>query len=259
MESAPAERKALLFTAGGVRLALRLSQVREILSCPDAAGEVSYRGAFLPGVLVSVALGLPTAPSHFALVTEGSPPRALRVEAVHGIVDLSSGEVVQLPARTLLPQPPPFQAALVTGGEIALELVVPAIGWDPIEPAAELVGPPPELLFSSGPELLFARGGTCYAVPIGLLAQVLARPAVHSVPLTPTAHRGLLYHGRAVHPVFDVPVLYGERALPSGPTALLVDAGGDAIAVLADRILPAGDAAGRDARRPSWDLLFAAA
>jgi chemotaxis signal transduction protein len=256
MGSLPAERKVLLFTAGRVRFALRLSQVREIVALPDDAAEVTFRGAAVPVLPVAVALGLPAGPTPFALVTEAIPPLALRVEAVHGIVDLSDSEVFQLPTRTLLPQPAPFQGAVVSGGAIALELVVPALGWAPMEPAGELPGPPPELDFPSGRELLFTRGRRTYAAPVQLLAQVLEAPAIFPVPLAPSAHRGLLYHGRAIHPVFDVPVLYQEPIPSSASTAILIEAGGNAIAVLADRILPAGGAPGGEVSRPSWDLMF---
>lgn len=256
MGSLPAERKVLLFTVGQVRFALRLSQVREILALHGDAGEVTFRGVAVPALSVAVALGLPAGPIRFAIVTQAAPPVALRVEAVHGIVDLSSAEVFSLPTRTLLPQPSPFQAAVVSGGAIALEMVVPALGWAPTEPAGELPGPPPELDFPSGRELLFTRGVRTFAVPLQLLAQVLERPAVFPVPLAPSAHRGLLYHGRAIHPVFDLPILYGEPAVEGASTALLVEAGGHAIAVLADRVLPAGDALERDVSRPAWDLIF---
>jgi chemotaxis signal transduction protein len=256
MQSLPAERKALLFTAGGVRLALRLSQVREIVDVPEEVGEVTFRGTVIPGLPVAVALGLAGGRTRFGLVTEAVPRVALRVEAIHGIVELSSTEVFQLPARTILPQPPPFQGAVVSAGAIALELAVASLGWAPTEPAGELPGPPPELDFAPGRELLFRRGARTYAVPVQLLAHVLDHPAVYPVPLTPSAHRGLLYHGRAIHPVFDVAVLYGERAADGAASALLVEAAGNAIAVLADRILPAGDAGGLEVSRPSWDALF---
>lgn len=256
MESLPAERKALLFTAGGVRLALRLSLVREIVALPGDGPEVTSRGVPVPSLPVAVALGLPAGPGRFGLVTEATPPLALRVEAVHGILDLAAAEVFQLPIRTLLPQPAPFQAALVSGGAIALELAVSTLGWAPTEPAAELTGPPPELDFPAGRELLFTRGRRTYAVPLQLLAHVLDAPAVFPVPLAPSAHRGLLYHGRAIHPVFDVAVLYGEPPGASAATALLVEAGGNAIAVLADRILPASAGPVGEVARPSWDALF---
>lgn len=259
MESLPAERKALLFTAGGVRLALRLSQIREIVATVDDAPEVAFRGARVPCLPVAIPLGLPAGPSRFAVVTELSPPLALRVEALHGIVDLGGAEVFQLPAWTVLPQPPPFLGAIVWGGVVALELAVPTLGWAPIEPAPELPGPPPELEFPTARELQFQRGEHAYAVPVHLLAQVLESPTVYPVPLAPSAHRGLLYHGRAIHPAVELGVLYGERTpLPPPAHALLVDAGGTTMAVLADRVLPAGEGARPELRRPGWDALFAA-
>jgi len=259
MGSLPAERKALLFSAGGVRLALSLSQVQEIVAAPADPPEVTFRGAAIPGLPVALSLGLPAGPSRFAIVTEGAPRLALMVEELHGIIDLAVAEVFQLPARFLLPQPSPFQAAVVSEGAIALELAVSALDWAPAHPPAELSGPPPELDRPAGRELYFARGGRTFAVALQLLARVLDCPTVHPVPLAPPFHRGLIYHGRAIHPAFDVPVLYGDVVGEGASKALLVEAGGNSIALLADRILPEGDAAGRHVARPSWDLLFAGA
>ncbi len=258
MRSLAAESKAVLFTAGGVRLALRLSQVREIVKSGEHAAELPIRGAVLPALPVAVALNLPAASSAFALVTESPAPMALRIEAVHGIVDLAACEVFQLPARTFLPQPAPFSGAIVAAGAIALERVVGALGWAPIEPAGELSGPPQGVDFPTGRELLFARAGRTYAVPLELLDRVCDAPRVFPVPLTPSAHRGLLYHERAIHPVFDLAFLHGDEAANGSGTALLVEAGGDAIAILADSILPSGAAPDGDVTRPSWDSMFPA-
>jgi chemotaxis signal transduction protein len=256
MESLPAERKALLFTAGGIRLAVRLSQVREIVATPGDAPEVPFRGGSLPALSVATALGLTARPGRFALVTELDPPLALRVDLVHGIVDLAKAEVFQLPARTLLPKPPPFLGAVVSDGAVALELAIGALGSAPIERAVELAGPPPELDAPRSRELRFARGGRIFAAPLQILARVLEAPEIYPVPLAPAAHLGLLYFGRAIHPVIDVGVLYGGQAGERATTALLLDAGANAIAVLADKILPADDEGGKVCR-PSWDALFA--
>ena len=256
--SLPAERKAVLFTAGGIRLALRLSQVREIVAVEEDASELVLRGTPIPALPVAVALGLPARRARFAVVTEAVPGCALKVDEVHGIVDLGATEVFQLPTRTQLPQPPPFQGALVESGNIALELAIATLGWAPIEPAIESVGPAPELEFPSGRELLFSRAGRTYAVPIQLLEHVLDAPRLFPVPLAPAAHRGIVYYGRAIHPVFDLAVLYGDPPSEAWSTALLVEAGGNAIAVLADRILHAGEAVRDPVARPSWDVLFAA-
>jgi chemotaxis signal transduction protein len=256
MPASAAERRALLFTAGGVGMALRLSQVREVLAVPAGAGEAEARGRRIPALPLAVALGLGAPDGGYAILTEAAPPLALRVDAVRGIADLGAAEVFQLPARTLLPQPAPFQGALVVAGELWLELALVSAGWVPIAPAEWAFEPPPPLDHPAGPELVLERAGRRYAVPISLLLRVLEAPRIHPVPLAPPAHRGLLYHERAIHPVFDLAVLDGAPPAPGAPLAVLVDAGGTAAAVVADRIVPPGDRA--EVVRPAWDALFPA-
>ncbi len=256
----PSERKALLFAAGGVRFALRLAHLREIVAVAEGEGEVRARGEALPTAFVSTVLGLAVGPSAFALLTEGTPRAALRVEALHGIVDLAEAEFFQLPARTFLPQPAPFSGAVVWKSEVALELAVSSLGFAPLEPALEHAAPPLDADEAEGGraerELRFARGERAFAVPLSLVVQVLEAPRVTPVPLTPPSHVGLLYHGRALHPVLDMAVLYGEPPGAPARTVLLLDAGGIGVAVAADRILgPAdGDAV---VVRPPWDAVFA--
>jgi chemotaxis signal transduction protein len=256
--SLAADQKALVFSAGGARLALRVSHVREILSVEPSGAEVVSRGDPVPSVVVAELLGLGRGrPAPFALLAEGGPRRALRVEALHGIVDLSDAEFFQLPARTRLPTPAPFSGAIVARGEVALEVALGALGPEPLRPAAELAPPGADVAPAAERELRFARGGRVYAVPLSLLVQVLERPTVAPVPLAPASHRGLLYHGRALHPVVDVAVLYGEPGPALLPTVLLVDAGGAVVGVAADRVLGVGEAAA-DAVRPPWDSVFGA-
>ncbi len=256
MQSLPAERKALLFSAGGVRFALRVSHLREIVAISEGEGEVSWRGEAVPTAFVSTVLGLAAGPSRYALLTEGNPRAALRVEALHGIVDLAEAEVFKLPARTFLPQPPPFAGAVVVGAELALELRVSTLGFAPLEPAIEHTYAPADVDPGAERELRFARGGRVFGVPLSLLVQVLEAPKVVPVPLTPPSHSGLLYHGRALHPVIDVGVVHGDAPGPSGPIVILLDAGGAGAGVVADRVL--GDGEGRaDVVRPPWDAVFA--
>jgi chemotaxis signal transduction protein len=234
--------------------------VREVLPVPYGASEVEVRGQVLPAVPLALALGLDAPPGRLAVLTEAVPPVALRVDEVHGIVDLAAAEVFQLPARTLLPQPPPFQGAVVLEGKLWLELAITSAGWVPLAPAASEWAHPPEHDFAQGRELVFERAGKRYGVPLSLLVRVLESPAISPVPLAPPAHRGLLYHERAIHPVFDLPALYGGPPAPGAPVALLVDAGGTAVAVLADRIATAGEggAGSPQVVRPAWDALFPA-
>ncbi|HYG70627.1 MAG TPA: chemotaxis protein CheW, partial [Anaeromyxobacteraceae bacterium] len=225
VDSRPGERKALLFSAGGARLALRLSQLREILPVPPD-GELRVRDEVVPGAFAAVVLGLPPGPAPFAILTEGAPATALRVEAVHGIVDLAEAEVFQLPSRTPLPQPAPFAGAIVHRGEVALELAVSSLGWAPLEPALERSDPPPDLGPSVERELTFARGPRRFGVPLSILLGVLEGPRVAPLPLAPASYRGLLYHGRALFPVRDVAVLYGDAPVTAPRSVLLLDAGG---------------------------------
>jgi chemotaxis signal transduction protein len=256
MAASPSQRRALLFTAGGVRLALRLPMVREILPVPPAAAEVEVRGSVYPAIPLALALGLDASPGGLAVLTEASPPVALRVDEVQGIVDLSQAEVFQLPARTLLPQPPPFQGVVVLEGRMWLELALTSAGWVPMAPAAAEWPQPPEQEFAQGRELVFERAGRRYAVPLSLLVRVVEAPSVFPVPLAPPAHRGLLYHERAIHPVFDLAALYGGAPAPGAAIALLVDAGGTAVAILGDRMAASGEVP--DVVRPAWDALFPA-
>lgn len=251
MEALAAERKAILFTAGGVRLALRLSHVREVVAAPADAPAEAFGEA--RAVELASVLGLPPGAGALALFTGAL---ALRVDAVSGIVDLAAGEVFRLPARTLLPEPPPFQGALVHGGTVALELAPAALERTALAPQAGPAGPLPQGPAAPGPELLFVRGTHTYGVPLQLLSRVLENPVLHPVPLTPAAHRGLVYHDRALHPAFDVAALHGERPSSRAASALLVDAGGEVVAMLADRVLPPGGAAPPEVVRPSWDALF---
>lgn len=254
MPTSPAERRALLFTAGGIPLALRLPMVREIVPLPPGAAEVEVRGQVIPAVPLAVAMGLGGGPGRFAVLTEASPPVALRVDAVHSIVDLKQTEVFQLPARTPLPQPAPFQGAVVAGGVIWLELALAAAGWVPLEPALADGIQAAQVDFAAGRELIFERAGRRYAVPISLLLRVAEGPRVFPVPLAPLVHCGLLYHERAIFPVFDLAALFGDGPAPGASLAVLVDAAGTAIAVLADRVAPAGDTG--EVVRPAWDALF---
>jgi chemotaxis signal transduction protein len=253
----PSERKALVFSAGGVRLALRLAQLREIRELGSEEGEVVMRGEPVATAWVSTVLGLPSGPARFALVTEETPRTALRVEALHGIVDLADAEVFQLPAHTLVPPPSPFAGALVVKGEVALELAVSSLGFAPLAPAEDPGEPPP----SMGPwperELRFTRGHLTFGVPVSLVVAVSDAVGLAMVPLAPPSHRGLLYHGRAIHPVIDVGVFFGLMPSLIPPEVLLLDAGGAAIGVVADRVV--GLDRGRDdddVLRPPWDTLF---
>lgn len=257
MTTLAAESKALLFSVGGVRLALRLSQVREILETGGGGGDVRARGESYPVAFLSTVLGLHGGDAPYALLTEASPRAALRVEKVHGIIDLVDAEVFQIPARTRLPQPAPFSGAIVARGELSLELAAPAIGWEPLPPAADSCEPLADGGTSGERELVFERGGRRYGVPMSNLVRIIEQPRIAPVPLTPPSHLGLLYHARTLHPVVDVAVLQGDLPASESSRTVILDAGGAEVALVADRIvrvaaLPSGD----DVVRPVWDTLL---
>jgi chemotaxis signal transduction protein len=255
--SLAAERKALLFSVGGIRLALRLSQVREILEVGVGGGDVVARGESYPVAFVATVLGLHGADAPYALLTESNPRAALRVERLHGIVDLVDAEVFQIPARTRLPQPAPFAGVIAARGELALELAAPAIGWEPLPPVTDGVGPPLDAGPSGERELVFVRGERRYGVPMSNVVRIIEQPRVAPVPLTPASHLGLLYHARSLHPVVDIAVLQGEPPAQSVLRTVIIDAGGAEVALVADRVervaaMPELD----DVLRPVWDTLL---
>ena len=256
MDSLTAERKALLFSSGGVRFALRVAHLREVLAVDSPEREERLRGERVQEIVVAAALGLSAGSSPFAILTAGATPTALRVEALHGIVDLAEGEFLELPARTVLPRPAPFSGAVIHRGEISLELVTGSLGPAPAAPAEDRGGPPGDVPAPRERELRFARGERTFGVPLSLLAQVVEEPRVAKVPLAPPSHVGLLYHGRSLHPVLDVAVLFGDLPAPAR-TVLLLDAGGSGVGVAADRVLGVGEPGG-DLVRPPWDSVFGA-
>lgn len=257
MTTLAAERKALLFSVGGVRLALRLSQVREILEVGPGGGDVVARGESYPVAFLSTVLGLHGGEAPYALLTESPPRAALRVERVQGIIDLVDAEVFQIPARTRLPQPAPFAGAIVARGELSLELAAPAIGWEPLPPAHDHGEPPVDAGSTGERELVFERGGRRYGVPMSNLVRIIEQPRIAPVPLTPPSHLGLLYHGRTLHPVVDLAVLHGDLPPPGAARAVILDAGGAEVALVADRIDRVGSApSGEQVIRPVWDTLL---
>ncbi len=252
----------LVFSAGGVRLALRLSYLRAVVEVGDAPGdgegegELRVRDETLPCARVADLLGCPAGRAPYAILVEATPRAALRVEALHGFVDLGGAEFFQLPARTFLPSPAPFSGAIVWNGEIALELAVATLALSPRAPAPDRPAPAAEGGTPSDREIRFARGSRAFAVPLPLLVQVLDAPRIAPVPLAPPSHLGLLYQGRSLHPVLDVAALLGEPPGPPPRRALLLDAGGTAVAVAADRVLGPAEPEGA-LLRPAWDAVLA--
>ncbi len=248
--TAPPGRQFLRFQAGGVALAQALSTIREIV--PMGGGPT---GEPPPGAIpLAQALGLDGRP-RFALVPDDRASPVVLVDRVDGVADLAQAEAFLLPARTVAMRPSPFASVLRVGGALHLELspaCLPSMrplparscpAWDEQSPAER--------------ELVAVRGGTRLGVPLPLVVQVVDPAPLFHVPLAPRGHRGILHHGRAIHPAWDAAALLGEPDVGDPRVLLLLDAGGTTAGVLVDRVegfSAGGD--GRGARRPPWDLLL---
>jgi chemotaxis signal transduction protein len=247
----PPGRQVLLFAAGGVRFALPLAAVREIFRLPPGPGRPAPDRA----IPLASLLRLPGDP-RFALVLAGPASVELEIDELRGVGDLAEAEVFRLPERSVAARPSPFAAALRLGGAIHLELSPSALGSS----RTVAWGPPPDQddLPTAERELVAERGGRALAVPLSLVVQVIDPARLAPVPLAPPGHRGLLYHGRAIHPVWDVASLLGWPDGGDPRVILLLDAGGATAGVLVDRVRGLGerDEAGT-VRRPHWDALLA--
>jgi len=252
----PSGRKALLFTAGGVPLALPLAAVREIARAEASAQGIRVRGAPVPALPLGEALGRPPGSKKFVLLLEGTARPALLADELRGIADLADAEVMSLPARTALPSPAPFGAAFLLRDELYLELSLPGLAAAPAAPEWPHPGAVPEAPRTER-ELLCERAGRALAVPLSLLVQVIEPARIFPVPLTPPGHRGVLYHGRALHPIFDAAALLGEPQQGDPRVLLLLDAGGSTAGILVDRVRGVGEGEGKSpVRRPAWDALL---
>ncbi len=241
----------LRFRAGGVAFALPLATVREIVPAGVASGRAPPDGA----VGLAERLGLVGDP-RFALLLEGAGLPPLLVDRMDGVADLADAEAFRLPERTVEAEPSPFSSALRFGEVLHLELA----------PAALLtmvrLSPRP---FASGPddppaerELLAERAGQTLAVPLPLVVHVIDPVRLTLVPLAPEGLRGILHHGRAIHPAWDAAHLLGAGAPGDPRVLLLLDAGGTTAGVLVDRVLGLSEATGPGpVRRPPWDALLA--
>ena len=251
-------RRALLFHAGGVPLALPLGEVREIARAERGAVEVRLRGEPIRALRVAESLGLDSGEPTFALALAEAGGPALLVDELNGIADLAEAEVFRLPGRTALPEPVPFRGAFLLRRTLWLELEPGALAGGGSRVRAPWAGGALPDATPSGRELVCERGSTVLAVPISLLVQVVEPALVHPVPLAPHGLRGVLYHGRALHPVLDTAVLLGQPATGDPRVLLLLDAGGATAGVLVDRVRTVEEgAAGGPVRRPAWDALDA--
>ena len=197
-----------------------------------------------PTACVSTVLGLPAGAGPLRAGHRGARPRrrcgSRRCTASSTWPTPRSSSC---PAHTLVPQPSPFAGALVVKGEVALELAVSSLGFAPLAPAEDPAEPPPvaraagRSASSASPRGPLTFGGAALAGGAGAATRRTLAP----VPLTPPSHRGLLYHGRAIHPVIDVGVFFGAGARRRSPRRCCCSTpAGAAVGVVADRVLGLG-------------------
>jgi len=237
-----------------VPFALPLLAVREIVPIGEGPVRPNPEG----WVALAERLGLRGDP-RFALVLEGTGLPTLLVDRMDGVGDIADAEAFRLPERAVAADPSPFSSALCFGGGgglLYLELAPAALlamrteAPRPFPPAGDL---PP-----SDRELLAERAGRVLAVPLQLVVQVIDPVRLFRVPLAPEGHRGLLHHGRAIHPAWDAAALLGGPVSGDPRVLLLLDAGGTTTGVLVDRVLGLAEGAGTlPVRRPPWDALLA--
>ena len=244
----------LRFQAGGVPFALPLLAVREIVPVGEGPVRTHPEGA----VALAERLGLQGDP-RFALILEGAGLPTLLVDRMDGVGDIADAEAFRLPERAVAAEPSPFSSVLCfggVGGVLYLELApasLLAMRTEAPRPFAATGDLPP-----SDRELLAERAGRVLAVPLQLVVQVIDPVRLFRIPLAPDGHRGLLHHGRAIHPAWDAAAILGEPVSGDPRVLLLLDAGGTTAGVLVDRVLGLAEGAGTlPVRRPPWDALLA--
>jgi chemotaxis signal transduction protein len=247
----PPGRQVLRFRAGDVAFALPLATVREIVPAGAGSERASLEGA----TGLAERLGLRGDP-RFALLFEGPGLPPLLVDRMDGVADLADAEAFRLPERTVAAEPSPFSSALRFGGVLHLELAPAALlTMRPLPPRAlpSVPDDPP-----AEREILAERAGQTLAVPLPLVVHVIDPVRLSPVPLAPEGLRGLLHHGRAIHPAWDAAHLLGGTPSGDPHVLLLLDAGGTTAGVLVDRVLGLSEGTGvGPVRRPPWDALLA--
>lgn len=228
-----------------------LSTVREIVKVGTSDAREIPEGS----VPLAEVLGLRGEP-RFALLLEGAGLAALLVDRMEGVADLADAEAYRLPDRTVAASPSPFSSALRFGEALYLELVPGALATMRPAPAHHFAAAAD--LAPAERELVAVRAGQALAVPLPLVVQVIDPVHLFPVPLAPEGHRGLIHHGRAIHPAWDAATIVGVPVSGDPRVALLLDAGGTSVGILVDRVLGFSEGNGTSAvRRPPWDTLLA--
>jgi len=100
----------------------------------------------------------------------------------------------------------------------------------------------------------FELAGTRFLIPLGLHAELSARPPICAIPDTPTLLLGFINHRGETLPVFDLDRLTGSYPANAGRWVLRLGKGAEAIGLLLNDLphgLLGGEAAASDAPPPS--------
>jgi len=89
--------------------------------------------------------------------------------------------------------------------------------------------------------LVIAANGAFFAVPMSTVHQVLRRPLVTLVPLSPVGLIGIVNVRGEIVPLLDTGVLTGTGALAEPPFAVLVSSERDMVALAAEELPIAAD------------------
>ncbi|MGC4113890.1 MAG: chemotaxis protein CheW [Myxococcales bacterium] len=238
-EKQPAQaRLALVFRGGGTRWALPAASVLEVGTAPAGPDEKRHG---LPvedfGALLSQK---PSAsPQAVTLVLDCAPPRALCVEAVEEVADLTSAAFFGLPAG--LGPAGLIRGVLLHRNRLILEaepqaladlkaLPTAARGAALAEGSVQGASPP-------GRALVFEAGELgLLGAPLPVVTGVLRAGEPCAVPGAPWGHRGLMHHERSILSLWDPSLLAGLQPTPPD-LAVVLDVSGQAVAVLASRVL----------------------
>jgi purine-binding chemotaxis protein CheW len=89
--------------------------------------------------------------------------------------------------------------------------------------------------------LVFGANGAFFAVPMETVHQVLRRPVVTTIPLSPTGLIGVVNVRGEIIPLLDTGVLTGTGSLNRSPFAVLVSGQKDMVALAAEELPIAAD------------------
>ena len=232
-------RLALVFRGANTRWALPASAVLEVGPAPEGEAPVRH-GLPIEDFGALFGQRAERSPKSVTLVLDCAPPRALRVEAVEEVADLSAAQFFQLPEG--LSSAHLVRGAVLHRALLALELVPQALAdFRPEGPlrakAPQLATPDQASARPPGRSLVLEAGELgAVGVPLSLVTGVVRALSVCPVPFAAEGHRGLMHHEGSILSLYDLALLAGHAPV-QGELAVALDVSGRALAVLASRVV----------------------